>query len=273
MPIIGVLCGMDDSPQTFETCIHHHENRSSERNCHCPIAVLKSMRDNHIDRKGAGISASTLIACPRAVAIEQKYDIYMPVISGWSMGRGTFVHAMMEAERDPPPWVVKEQRVERTIDDVTVTGKPDEVDTKYKVLVDYKSKDNLPKKTDERHEFQFNIYAWLLRGGVWQKSDETSAYPIVKGEAADIHVETIAAHYITWKTKKDLAWKKMRYPVWTDEYTSDLISERLKPLTNWKEHGIIPQCSPYVMNKYWTCDCQKYEAQLAERGITVEDNR
>lgn len=270
MPIVGVVCGMDDTCQSFKTCIDAHENRSSERNCHCPVSVLKSMRDNHIDRKGAGISASTLIACPRAVAIEQQYELYMPVISGWNMGRGTFVHSMMEVDRDPPPWLVKEQRIERVIDGVKVTGKPDEVDTKYKVLVDYKSKDNLPKKPDDRHEFQFNIYAWLLRGGTWQKSDPDSAYPIVAGEPTNIHVETIAAHYLTWKTKKELAWKKMRYPVWDDEYTSSIISERLKPLTDWKEYGIMPQCSPYVPARYWKCDCEKWTEQLAERGIEVE---
>lgn len=271
MPIVGVVCGMDDTCQSFKTCIDGHQNRSKDRNCQCPVQVIKSMRDNHIDRKGAGISASTLISCPRAVAIESKYDLYVPVISGWNMGRGSFVHAMMEVDRDPPPWMVREQRIERVIDGVVVTGKPDEVDTRFKILVDYKSKDNLPKKPDPRHEFQFNVYAWLLRYGTWQRSDPKSEYPIVKGEVANIHVDIIAAHYLTWKTKKDLAWLKMAYPVWDDEETSEIISSRLQPLTNWREHGIMPKCSPYIMNKYWTCDCVKYEAQLAERGIIVDD--
>lgn len=251
---------MDGSMQSFKTCIDCHENRSKTRNCNAPVAVLKSMRDNHIDRKGAGISASTLISCPRAVAMEQRYDLYMPVISGWNMGRGTFVHAMMEVDRDPPPWIIRERRLRRLIAGEIVTGKPDEIDAKYKVLVDYKSKDNLPKHRDERHEFQFNVYAWLLRHGYWQDT----------GELADIHIDVIAAHYLTWKTKADLAWKKMAYPVWEDEDTSALVIERLKPLTKWKKDGILPSCSPYIQNRYWTCDCEKHEEQLAERGITVE---
>lgn len=250
---------MDGSNQSFKTCIDCHENRSKTRNCHAPVAVLKSMRDNHIDRRGAGISMSTLIACPRAWAIEQKYDLYQPVISGWNMGRGTFVHAMMEVDRDPPPWIIRERRLRRTVTGEVVTGKPDEIDTKYKVLVDYKSKDNLPKKKDERHEFQFNGYCWLLRGGQWADT----------GENANIDIEVIAAHYLTWKTKADLAWKKMAYPVWEDHVTTEIITERLKPLTKWKKDGILPSCSPYIMNKYWTCDCVKHETQLAERGIEI----
>lgn len=252
---------MDDTPQSFEHCIHCHENRSSVRNCHAPVAVLKSMRDNHIHRKGAGISASTLISCPRAKAIEETYDLYEPVISGWNKGRGTFVHAMMEADPDPPEWMVRERRLYREIDGTRVTGKPDEVDTKYRMLIDYKSKDNLPKKRDDAHELQFNIYAWLLRGGYFADTDEK----------ADIDVEVIAAHYVTWKTKTELAWKKMPYPVWPDEKTTKIISDRLQPLTDWRTYGILPLCSPYIPARYWKCDCEKYENQLIERGIFINE--
>jgi hypothetical protein len=229
--------------------------------------VLKSMRDNHLHRRGAGISASTLISCPRAVAIAEVYDIYEPVITGWNKGRGSFVHAMLEYDPDPPPWVVRELRLYYTINGFRLTGKPDEVDSKYKMLIDYKSKDNLPKKRDDGHEFQFNIYAFLLRHGFWA---ETSAkYGITKGDKANIDIEVIAAHYVTWKTKTDLAWKKMRYPVWNDETISNLIIDRVRPLTTWRECGILPECNPYIPAKYWKCDCEKFTEQLAERGIRV----
>jgi hypothetical protein len=251
---------MDQSFQSFKTCIDCHENRSRTRNCNAPVQVLKSMRDNHIDRRGAGISASTLISCPRAVAIEATYDLYMPVISGWNMGRGTFIHAMFEADRDPPPWIIRERRLRRKVRGVAITGKPDEVDTKYKVLVDYKSKDNLPRRPDERHEFQFNIYAWLLRGGYWVDTDEP----------AQIDIDVIAAHYVTFKTKPEGAWKKMAYPVWEDSYTTELVTQRLEPLTKWNTSGILPECSPYLGNPRWKCDCEKWEDQLNERGIYIE---
>lgn len=221
--------------------------------------VLKSMRDNHIHRKGAGISASTLISCPRAIAIHEIYDVYEPVITGWNKGRGTFVHAMMEYDPDPPEWIIRERRAYRSIGDTKVTGKPDEVDSKYKMLIDYKSKDNLPKRRDDAHEFQFNVYAWLLRGGKWSDTHEDIG----------IDIETIAAHYVTWKTKTDLAWKKMKYPVWSDSDATELISTRIRPLTDWKTCGIIPECDPFIPARYWKCDCEKYEDQLAERGITI----
>lgn len=259
MATVGVICPYDDSLQSFDTCIACHENRSTERNCHAPIAVLKSGRDNHKHRKGAGISMSTLISCPRAIAIHDKLDVYESVISLWNKGRGTFVHAMMEYDPDPPPWIIRERRLYREVNGIKVTGKPDEVDTKFKVLVDYKSKDNLPKKIDESHEFQFNGYAWLLRHGYWADTDEK----------ADIDIEVIAAHYLTWKTKADLAWRKMKYPVWQDEDTDAIITARVEPLTNYFTYGILPECNPYIKARYWKCDCEKYEEQLTSRGVDM----
>lgn len=267
MPIVGVICPYDNTPQTFETCIHHHENRSIQRNCHAPVFALKSMRDNHIHRKGAGISASTIISCPRAVAIEHSYDVYEAVISGYNKGRGSWLHAMVEADSDPPPWIIREQRLVLDVEGQSITGQPDEVDTKYLVLVDYKSKDNLPLKPDPAHEFQFNIYAHLLRNGVWARSDKK--YQTVKGERANIDVHTIAAHYVTWKTKVEKAWLKMAYPVWDNEYTHEVIAKRLQPLILWRENSVLPSCDPYIKSPYWKCQCQKYEEQLAERGIAL----
>lgn len=229
--------------------------------------VIKSMRDNHINRKGAGISASTLTSCPRAIAIAETYDVYEPVITGYNKGRGSWLHAMFEADPDPPPWVIREQRFSHDFEGVRITGKPDEIDTKYGVLVDYKSKDNLPKKPDPSHAFQFNVYAWLVRHGTW--ASDNHEHGAVAGDRADIPIKTIVAHYVTWKTKTDLAWLKMRYDVWHDDDITETIRRRLQPLIDFRQTGIIPQHAPYQDNRYWTCDCQRYEEQLAERGITL----
>jgi hypothetical protein len=265
MSIVGVVCPYDDSYQTFDHCIHCHENRSPTRNCAAPVFALKSMRDNHITRSDAGISASTLISCPRAIAMAEVYDLYETVISGYNKGynkaRGSWLHAMVEADIDPPPWIIRERRLYLDVLGRRISGKPDEVDPKYKVLVDYKSKDNVPKMRDMGHEFQFNVYVYLLAHGYWADTNEK----------ADIIIETIGAHYLTWKTKAELAWKKVGYPVWNDTKTRTIIEQRLKPLIQWQETGLLPSCNPYVPARYWKCDCVKYAEQLADRGIELKE--
>jgi hypothetical protein len=218
------------------------------------------MRDNHINRKDAGISVSTLVSCPREVAITTNYDVYEAVISGYNKARGSWTHAMIEADPDPPDWVIRERRLCVDILNTTITGKPDEVDTKFGVLVDYKSKDNLPRALDPSHEFQFNAYAYMLHEGYWQDT----------GEKASITINAIGAHYLTFKTKTELAWKKTRYPVWELEYTHTALVDRLRPLLEWQETGVLPTCNPYQsFPGKWKCHCVKLTEQLEERGIHV----
>lgn len=258
MPITGVVC-YDGSYQEFDRCIDCHINRKAcAKECHVPVQSIKSMRDNHLHRKDANISMSTLIACPRAVAIEELYDLYEPVISGYNKFRGTLIHALMEEDRDPPPWVIRERRIYMDVLGERLTGKPDEVDTKYGILVDYKSKDNLPLRPDESHEFQFNGYAHLLRNG----------YFVDTNEKANIDIRIIGAHYLTFKTKLDKAFKKMVYPVWSDDKAQTIIEQRMAPLYAWKHHRVFPDCDPYVRGR-WKCQCEKWEEQLADRGIDL----
>jgi RecB family exonuclease len=202
------------------------------------------------------------------------YDYYETVISGYNKARGSWVHAMFESDRNPPPWVMKERRVVRyiMIDGVSfrLSGQFDEFDTKHGILVDYKSKDNLPLRKDERHEAQFNIYAYLLADG--EIITDNDGNPLDKPEKACYTVKRIGAHYVTWKTKTDKAWKKMAYDVWPLEKTEQFIIERAKPLVEWQTTKVIPQCTPFAHNPRWKCDCEKLEEQLAQRGITVEDN-
>lgn len=261
MPIVGVRCPADNTYQSFAHCISCHEERKT-RSCHAPVFTLKSMRDNHITRIDAGISMSTLISCPREVAIIQSYDVYEDVISGYNKARGSWTHAMIETDVDPPEWIVRERRLYVELLGERITGQPDEVDTKYKILVDYKSKDNLPRDHDKGHEFQFNGYAYLLGEGYWQDT----------GEKANIDIEVIGAHYLTWKTKTEKAWKKVGFPVWEREKTQQVLMERLLPLISWRDTKILPECSPYVPAVHWKCSCQKYTEQLIERGVELKED-
>jgi hypothetical protein len=220
------------------------------------------MKNNHIDRADAGWSATTLLGCPRAEAIRATYDWYESIESGWNKQRGSWLHYMLESDDDYPEYVVKEQRIAKSVhvlgESVRITGKPDYTNTKRGVLIDYKSKHTLPTKPDASHEAQFNIYAWLWKGGAFVKT----------GEIVDVDIVGGGMHYITWNTKKMSQFKKMAYPVWPIEQTELFVIDRVVPLVQWKQSGVLPVCSPYMrFPGKWRCDCEKLEEQLAERGI------
>lgn len=266
MSLIGVICGKTGEYESFETCIERHENPCYPGgSCHCPTASIKAMRDNHKTRKDAGVSASTILACPREVALQERYDYYESVESGWHKFRGTLIHSLMESDPDVPEHIIMEERVETFLDidgePFRLTGQMDHVDTKHKFLLDYKSKHLTPKKPDSRHEAQLNIYIYLLATGRFLKTKEP----------CKIKIESAGIHYLTFHTKKGMIWQKMLYPVWELEDTEKFIKERAKVLADWQRHNIFPDCSPFVENRYWMCGCEKILNQLGERGVEVEE--
>lgn len=259
---VGVVCGFDQGFKSFETCINCHE--TFQNSCHAPVELIKIMRDNMSKRENAGLSATTLAACPRAKALLDVYDYYEPLISGWNKSRGEWVHAMLETHADEDPEeVIRERRLYKDVivDGISarITGKSDKVYTKQGVLIDFKSKESLPKRHDTSHEFQFNIYAWLWNGGRDILTDEQYNVMIQKG----------GMHYVTWKTKIEAAFKKVGYPIWPLAETEALIIKRARPLIEWKRTGTLPKCNPYVPARYWLCDCVKIANQLEERGIEI----
>lgn len=259
----GVICPYDGQYRDFADCICSHEEGT--RTCNAPVQVLKIMRDNHIERKDAGWSASTLLMCAREYALTQKYDYYESPVSGWNKARGTWLHAMLESDATPRKGLIRERRIEKTVlvdgKEVRLTGKPDEIDTEQGVLIDYKSKDLLPRTNDlghARHEAQFNFYVGLCNGGTFVDTGEPINVKIVKG----------GMHFLTWRTKDPFL--KVAYPVWDDETLQAFIEDRVRPLLQYKETGELPSCNAYT--KYpgsWRCSCVKLEEQLRERGIDI----
>jgi hypothetical protein len=225
------------------------------------------MKNNHVERKDAGWSISTLLSCARSTAIQQKYDFYEAITTGWNKSRGTWLHAMMESDTTSPDDVVKEQRLEKHFIvsgvKVRITGKPDYTATKRGVLIDYKSKHNLPTKPDPMHEAQFNGYVWLWDGGRYASPPFTEV---------NVKINSGGMFYITWNTKAGTQFKKMSYPIWDKEQMDEFLTERLTPLIEWQKTGNLPRCNSYIRfpGRAWKCDCDKLQDQLEELGTWNE---
>lgn len=266
MPVIGIKCTFDNTYQEYQTCIDAHDSRGHNpegRTCHCPTAMLKDARDNSKRRKGAGISVSTIMQCPKAYAIEKSFDLYSNVHQQYNMFRGTSVHSIFENEPDVPEWVIRERRAYIEIDGVRVSGQIDEIDTKYGIITDYKSAHLIKKQQNDNYLAQLNMYRYMCKHGKWI-DDHTDI---------NIDIKIIANHFLTWNTKEGKQFEKRAYEIWDDEYTLNLMVKRLKALTDFNNHGIIPKCNPYTPAKYWQCDCERWMEQLEERGEDTSEWR
>ena len=252
MPLRGIKCPCTGQNETFGDCVEKHLNKSCP--CHVPIYMLDYYNQDKRSTQPYPedtYSATVLLKCPRAFRHEQENDYYMSEVQLWNMVRGTWTHHMMESSPHREH-VIRETRLWKpiTVDgkEAIIAGTPDEVDTLNMVLMDYKSKDTLPKGPDAAHEAQFNVYVWLLQGGV-----------NAVGVPVDITINRGGMHYITWKTKTDKQFLKIPYPIWSPEEIQEFLETRIR-LLRMED----PPCSPYGMSSYWTCDCVKYERNMME---------
>src|SRR5688572_6045709 len=107
--IVGIQCMADGHYAPFDECIAKHECFETG-GCPALTFAIKLQRDNMKHRADAGISASTLIQCPRANALLSLYDYYEDVATGWVKSMGTLVHSMIESDEDDMPDTIRERR-------------------------------------------------------------------------------------------------------------------------------------------------------------------
>lgn len=258
MPVCGVVCLATGKYESFETCLHRHENYTCS--CHALPYAIKLIRDNKIGRQNAGLSASSLTTCPRELALLEKYDYYEPIPEGWIKAEGTIIHAMIETDPDPNPNIITEKRFYRYVEvdgeQVKLSGQMDAIDLKHKILIDYKRKEKVPTRTDPTHEFQFNVYCYIIRQGFDIETDEPFAIDIERG----------GMHYVS--RNKSEPFLKVPYPVWDNNDIEDVIRRRLRPILAWRKTNILPVHNPYqTYGASWKCGCEKIEEQLRDRGV------
>lgn len=250
MPVTGIECPCSGTREKFTTCLERHKNY--ECSCHVPIYMLEyyaNDRRSTTRREANSFSATGLLRCPLSFHLEQDNDVYMSAHSLWNMVRGSWTHHMMESGEDRPE-IMREVKLVKYIDidgvQVRISGTPDEVNIERGILVDYKSKYNLPKGPDAGHEAQFNIYVWLLAGGT-----------TTNGETVNVTINSGGMHYVTWNTKPDKQFEKIPMNVWSLDETEEFVRNRAALFLSDS-----PTCAPYGMSPYWKCDCQKIQEAI-----------
>ncbi len=136
-------------------CAAEHENT-----CQYDYPILSGMYRNI--RKGDGISVSSLLSCLRKVVLQVREDVYLNPKELYFAFRGQLFHAVIAQAHEEE--AVVEQRFERTVAGIALSGHPDVIYPKQKKLVDYKSTKRIPKSNTPyaNHGTQVNLYRYLV---------------------------------------------------------------------------------------------------------------
>jgi CRISPR/Cas system-associated exonuclease Cas4 (RecB family) len=156
--IRGFHCpdGKGDLP--FKECLRCaglHENT-----CQFDYPILAGMQRNL--REEDGISVSSLLNCLRKVVLQVRNDVYLDPKQLYYAFRGQLFHAVIAQAHEEG--AIVEQRFERTIAGITLSGHPDVIYPKQKKLIDYKSTRRIPKNDTPyaNHAMQVNLYRYLV---------------------------------------------------------------------------------------------------------------
>jgi CRISPR/Cas system-associated exonuclease Cas4 (RecB family) len=156
--IVGFKCPEGKGELSFENCLKcaaSHENI-----CQFDYPILAGMHRNL--REEDGISVSSLLNCLRKVVLQVRNDVYLNPTELYYAFRGQLFHAVIAQAQEGG--AVVEQRFERTIAGIILSGHPDVIYPDQKKLTDYKSTRRIPKNNSPyaNHGIQVNLYRYLV---------------------------------------------------------------------------------------------------------------
>jgi CRISPR/Cas system-associated exonuclease Cas4 (RecB family) len=155
--IKGFHCPEGRGALPFERCL---ECAASHQNpCQFDYPILAAMRRNL--REEEGISVSSLLNCLRKVVLQVRNEVYLDPRELYYAFRGQLFHAVIaQAQAEG---AVCEERFERRVAGITLSGHPDVIYPQQRRLVDYKSTRRIPKEDTPyaNHGIQVNLYRYL----------------------------------------------------------------------------------------------------------------
>ena len=138
----------------------------------CPIIpeFIKYIKDGTEEETNKELSVTKVLYCPMRAFLLAKTDYTVQPEELYNMFRGSMGHLVLEKLK--VEGCITETRFSRQYKGVLLTGKPDKIDVKNKILYDYKtiagkiSEDFSLKWGNARlhHQIQLNLYRWLLEG-------------------------------------------------------------------------------------------------------------
>lgn len=262
MPLSGLQC-CQGGDQPIEACM----NRAAYGGpgaCRFPPSLLHQMAGHEEHRKGAGRSATGLLACPRQHILLREHEYVENPDSYYPLFEGEAIHTIMELHGAFAGWV-QEVRYARDIEidgrTYTITGKPDAFNPTLGLIRDYKTTRTLIDCTKKKypsewcleyakdeHVQQLNIYSWILYDGYNVETGEQVAYDIDYGEI----------YYL------NRGVKSFQVPIWHPDVQDTFVRERLSPLVEHDLTGTLPEVLPSsisvakktgkeTIKRHWRC--------------------
>ena len=217
MPLEGFTCKKGNV--TFKECQQCGE-------C-IPRFLSKSIQHitSHDYHQGDVITATSMLGCLRETYLQRKYGYYSPVQSIFYSWRGTLAHSIFETT-ELSNWLA-EERYERELDGIIISGQIDGYDQVIQRLYDIKTiKDVglsyvIKSGAKDDHIMQASIYRWLC------------PFPIKDAQIVYISMSGFA---VTGQPNTTRIWAKHKPRVTKEGVVSEVIATGKENYQKQKEY-------------------------------------
>jgi len=164
MPISKLICNKREAEVSFQECIE-----CSKTNLKCDIfPEMVSFIKDEAEETSSELTITKLLFCPRRAYLLAKTEYAVQPEDMYSAIRGKMGHLIFEEQKTSD--CISETRFYKEYKGVRISGQPDKIDIKNKILYDYKtttgriSDDKTLRwgNTHLHHQVQINLYKWLV---------------------------------------------------------------------------------------------------------------
>lgn len=190
MPLAGFICEITHDPVTFDECL---ECAHIDHPCSFTYEILQAMTRNPEERANAGVSVTTVVSCVRKgyYGVTQLFYQYPHLL--WPAQRGTLFHTLVENNKEPG--AIYEHRFGREVSGIMLTGQIDKLVPQERLIVDYKTKQYLPKTVPDDYVWQANAYGYLVQNGVVISTNESS--DLKPGDLVNYEIDRFGIVFMT----------------------------------------------------------------------------
>lgn len=248
MPMTTFRCDASHQPVRFEHCINcAATGKNKLLGCRHSDDVLRAIVAT-MRKDMPELSVTELLECPRALWFKKKreYSAY-PSRRYWAF-RGTMLHKVLEHSGEPGD--VSEVRLYATIAGLVLSGQPDVIRVRGKLIKDYKTCKVLPKQPNEDHIIQLSCYRWL-------DSKQGNPIGIERGE---IVYMDMAAH------------TTFQVELWSISKTEEWIKERLAARNEALKQLEPPPFEKHFSLSNWKCGRSEQYSYCDVRAMCASGN-
>jgi len=215
-------------------------------------------------------TATMLTGCLRKTFLQKTVEYDSTPKARYPAIRGRIIHGILEGYHEP--WV-KEERYEKRVGDITLTGQIDAENCEESEIVDYKTMADdgftfLKSGVKKDHVLQVNIYRWLRNDGRNLRTRIVSKFDAKKLTIWYVGMRN-AAKSGSWVNTKN-GWKTARFflkevPIMGYAEVESFIKQATSTLHKAFRGGVMP---PMTEEKWMckVCEVKKQCENYNERG-------